>query len=165
MTIIWYVVPEIWSATEKILVILDHFFPFTPLATQKIKILKKWKKLRDRQNFCCFGPSFALSHPNLHMCTMCTMFLGYTVQQTELFVILGHFLPFNSMKPWKIKISKKWKKMPGGIIILNKCTKNHDHMPYCSWDMARDGCNIYFHFQLLFALLTPNNSKSQIFKK
>ena len=24
-------------------VILDHFFPFTPLMTQKIKILKKWK--------------------------------------------------------------------------------------------------------------------------
>ena len=22
-----------------------------------------------------------------------------------------------------------------------KCTKNHYHMLYCSWDMARDGCN------------------------
>ena len=35
----------------------------------------------------------------------------------------------------KIKILKKMKKAPGDIIILHKCTKNHDLMLYCSWDM------------------------------
>ena len=37
MTIIWCMVPEIWSVTYKIFY-LRIFFPFTPLATQKIKI-------------------------------------------------------------------------------------------------------------------------------
>ena len=69
-------------------VIMDHFFPFTPQWTQKIKILKKWKKTLgdiiilqmftitdnhmiygfsdmecNKQNFCHFGPFFALLPP------------------------------------------------------------------------------------------------------
>ena len=36
----------------------------------------------------------------------------------------------------RIKILKIWKKTPGSIIILHNCTKNHDHMLYCSWDTA-----------------------------
>ena len=50
------------------------------------------------------------------------------------------------------KISfKKTIETPEDIIILHKCTKNHDHMLYCFWDMARDGCNCYFSvFQFQF---------------
>ena len=33
--------------------------------------------------------------------------------------------------------------MPGDVIILQKCTKNHDML--CYWDMVHDGCN-YFSF-------------------
>ena len=43
MTVIWSMVPEIWSATDKI-VILDKFLAIYCLNTWKIKILKKWKK-------------------------------------------------------------------------------------------------------------------------
>ena len=49
--------------------------------------------------------------------------------------------------------------------ILHKCTKNHDHRLYCSWDMAHDGCNCYFHFGLFFAILPPNSPKNENFKK
>ena len=42
------------------------------------------------------------------------------------------------------------KKIPGHFIILHKCTKDHDHMLYCSWDMTRDGCNCYFSFWPIF---------------
>ena len=36
-------------------------------------------------------------------------------------------------------------KTPGEIIILHKCTKNHDYIPYCSWDMACNRwCNCFF---------------------
>ena len=49
------------------------------------------------------------------------------------------------------------KKTPGDIIILHKCTKNHDHMLYCSWDMACDRCNCYFSF---WAISCPKKSKS-----
>ena len=36
--------------------------------------------------------------------------------------------------------------MPGDIIILQKCTKNHDHMLHCTY---------IFHFGLFFAILHP----------
>ena len=45
--------------------------------------------------------------------------------------------------------------MSGDIIILHKCTKNHDHVLYFSWDMARDTCNCYFSFWVIFCLFTP----------
>ena len=79
------------------------------------------------------------------------------------FVILGNFLPFYPLTPWKMKISKM-KKNPGHIIILHKCTKNYDHLLYCSRDMAHDGCNWYFHFGLYFSLLHPNSPKNENFK-
>ena len=69
---------------------------------------------------------------------------------------LGQFWPFYLTDKLKNQNFKKMKKMPGDIIILNKCTKNHDHMSYCPWDIASDGCNFYFHFGLFFVLL-PNN--------
>ena len=45
--------------------------------------------------------------------------------------------------------------MPGDIIILQKCTKNHDHMLYCSCDMAHDRCNCYFSFWAIFCSFNP----------
>ena len=50
-------------------------------------------------------------------------------------IVIFHFgiffalLPPNSQKNQKLK---KMKKRPGEIIILHECTKNHDHMLYCS---------------------------------
>ena len=41
------------------------------------------------------------------------------------------FCPFTVLTAQKIKIKKKMKETPGDIIILHKCTKNHDHVPYC----------------------------------
>ena len=89
MKIIWCMVPEIWSATDRIFIHFGTFFALLPLTTQKIKILKKWKKV--------------------HV----------------------------------------------DIIILQKCTKNHDHMLYCSWDTACDTCNCYFSFWAIFCTFTP----------
>ena len=66
------------------------------------------------------------------------------------FVILDNFLPFYLPNTLKNKNMKN-KKNPGNIIILHKCTKNHDHMLYRSWDMAHDRCN-YFSF---WAILCP----------
>ena len=87
--------------------------------------------------------------------------------QTNIFVILSHFLPFYPTNNPKNKILKKMKKkkMPGDIIILHKCTKNHDHMLYCSWDiMVHDRCNFYFSFGAIFCFLTPTPWKSKFLK-
>ena len=81
-------------------------------------------------------------------------FLKYWVRWTGFFVILEHFLPICPLKPWKIKILEKWKKTTGDVIILHNFTKNQDHMLYCSWDMASDGCNCYFSFWTIFCPFT-----------
>ena len=49
----------------------------------------------------------------------------------------------------------KMKKTPSDIIILNNCTKNHDHMLYYFWEKARDTCNFYFSFWAIFYPFIP----------
>ena len=45
MTIIWHMVPEIWSVTNRTFCHIGPFFcPFTPLTAEKTKISKKWRK-------------------------------------------------------------------------------------------------------------------------
>ena len=48
--------------------------------------------------------------------------------------------------------------------MLHKCNKSHDHMLFCSWDMARKRV-VTFHFGLFFALLIPNSLKNENSKK
>ena len=67
------------------------------------------------------------------------------------------FCTFTPLTAWKKKLSKTCKKTPGDIIILHKCTKNHDHRLYCSWDMARDRCNCYFFILGYFLPFYPSN--------
>ena len=64
------------------------------------------------------------------------------------------FCLFTSLMIKKIKIWKM-KKPPGDVTILHKCTQNHDHMLYFSWDMARNRYNFYFSLLAFFALLHP----------
>ena len=80
------------------------------------------------------------------------------------FSFWAFFCPFNTLTAWKIK-TKKNEKMPRDIMILHKCTKNYDHMLYCSWDMAHDRCNCYFSFWAVFCPFTPNSPKNQNFKE
>ena len=136
-----------WVWRTKFFVILDHFLPFyPPLTTQKIKILKKMKKTPEdiiilhkctiNDNHMMYG-SWDIKHDGQNFLSFWTI-----------------FCPFTPLITWKIKILKKLKKMPWDIIIFQKCTKNHDHILHCSWDMARDDV-IIFHFGSFFALLTP----------
>ena len=48
------------------------------------------------------------------------------------FVILDCFLPFYPHNNPKNQDFEKMKKIPGDIIILYMCTKNYNHMVYCS---------------------------------
>ena len=78
------------------------------------------------------------------------------MQLTECFCHLGSFfvlLPPYQPDKWKYK--KKKEKMHWDIIVLHKCTKNHDHTLYCSWDMACDGCNCCFSFWAILFPFTP----------
>ena len=67
--------------------------------------------------------------------------------------IFCHFGTFFALFPPnnpKNKTFQKMKKIPGGIITLHKCAKNHDHMLYGSWDMVHNGCKCYFSFWAIF---------------
>ena len=80
-------------------------------------------------------------------------------------IVIFHFrLFFTLLPPQQPKKSKFWKseKTPGGFIILQKCTKNHDHMLHHSWDMVCDRCN-YFSFCAIFCPFTAQ--KNQNFTK
>ena len=70
--------------------------------------------------------------------------------------------PFTPLATSKIKILKM--KKTGDIIILHKCTKNHDHILHCSWGMACDRCNFYFSFWAIFSFYRPNGLKNQNYK-
>ena len=131
-------------------------YPFTPITTQKIKILKNWKKSWRYHHF---------THMYHKLQSYDIWFLRYWAQQT-VFCHFGQFFVNLSPKSLKNQNFKKMKKTSSDIIILHKCTKNHDHMQYCSWDMACDACNCYFSFWAIFCPFTPLTAqKIKISKK
>ena len=69
------------------------------------------------------------------------------------------FLPFYPHNNPKNQNVEKLKKTPGDIIILHNCTKNHDHILYCSWDMARKVLFFILDYFLHFYL--PNSPKNE----
>ena len=152
-------VPEIWSATDIIFLSSWAIFcPFTPLKAQKMKTNKKWKIHLEISSFYTSARK--------------TMVIGYTVPEIwhvtdviVIFILDYNFLFYPPNSP-KNENFKKMKKTPGDIIILYKCTKNHDHMLYCSWDKMCDRCNCYFSFWAIFCPSTPLTSpKNQNFTK
>ena len=130
------------------------------------------------ERFLTFYPANNLKNPNFekltkntwiyyHFTRVChkwqsndVWFLRYWARKTDFFVILDHFLLFYPLNNPKYQNFEKVKKVPGDI--SQKCTKNQNHMLYCSWDMVRDGCNCYFSFWTIFysfTLLTARKMK------
>ena len=86
----------------------------------------------------------------LHMCTKNynhndVWFLWYGVRQTEFFVIMDRFLHFYLPMDTKNQNYEKLKKALADVILLHMCPKDHDHMLYCSLDMA---CKRFNYFLL-----------------
>ena len=107
------------------------FYPFSPLTTQKIKILKMKKITTDII---------------LHVCTINGNHMMYKswdigCDGQNCLSFSTFFWPFTPLRIQKIKILKKMKKTSADIIILHKCTKNHNHVLYCSWVKVCDRCN------------------------
>ena len=127
------------------------FWPFISLITGKIKILN-----------IIILPKSTKNHDHMLCCSWDTTHDGCNCY----FSFWAIFCPFTPITAWKMKISKKWKKMPGDIIILHKCTKNHNHMIYCSWDMERDRIFYFLLFRTIFWLFIPlKTQKIKILKK
>ena len=147
------------------LVILGYFLPFDPPNNLKIKVFKKWKKSRRYYHFTLVYHKWQ---------SYDVWFLRYGAWQTEFFVSLDHYFLYPTVNPKnqnfkkmkKKKQNKTITKTPGDIIILHKCTRNHDHLLYCSWEKASDGCNCYFSVWAIFCNFTPPPAqKVKILKK
>ena len=79
---------------------------------------------------------------------------------------MGYFFPFTPLTTPENQNPNKMKKSPRDIIILHRCTKNHCHMLYRSWDIVCDGCNCYFSFWAIFCPFTSLTAwKRKISKK
>ena len=81
------------------------------------------------------------------------------------FSFLSIFCPFTPLQPKNWKFQKN-ENTPGDNIVLHKCTKNHDQMLYCSWDMVHDWYNCYFSFRVIPPLThTHTHTHTHNFKK
>ena len=97
----------------------------------------------------------------LHMCTINNnhMIYGSWAMEHDRQIFLSFWitfcpftpLPSPSPKNPKNQHFEEMKKTPAEIMILHKCTKNHDHMLHCPWDTMHDGCNSYFLFWAIFS--------------
>ena len=92
-------------------------------------------------------------------------FLWYQAWQTEFFVILGRFLPFYPLTIQKIKILKKWKKMPEDIILLHMCSINDNHMMYGSWVIDHNQHNFLSFWTIFCAFIPLTTKKIKTLKK
>ena len=100
---VWFL--RYWMWRTEFFVILDHFLPFYPLTTWKIKynftnVYHKWQ-------------SYDVS------------FLRYEAWWIEFFCYFG---PVFALLPLKNQNFEKLKNTPEDITILYKCTKNYDHI-------------------------------------
>ena len=123
-----------------------NFCPFTPLATQKIKILKKKQHLKI--------PSFYTSETKNHDYMLyCSWDMAHD-RSIFLFSFSAIFCPSTPLTPQTMKISKKKKKK--GLEITSFYTRVPKIMIICYtvpkiWH--KTNVIVVFHFGLFFALL------------
>ena len=132
---------DISNNRQSFFVILDHFLPFGPPNNPKNQNFEKMKTVPE--------------DIVLNLCTINENQDVWLLLQQNYFSFWTFFCPFSPLTTQKIKMFKKFKKTPGDIIILHKCTKNHGKMLYCSWDMSCDRCNCHFSFWAIFCHFTP----------
>ena len=92
-------------------------------------------------------------------------FLRYKAQQTEFFVILGHYLPFDPPNNLKKQSFEKMKKTPEDNIILHLHTTNDDYTMYSSWDMEGNRQNFFVILDYFLPFYPSNNRENQNFEK
>ena len=139
---------EIWSATD---MIFSHFGPTSPpLSTNKTQNFEKMKKMPEN---IIISHKCSINDNHMHD------FWDMKHNKQNFLSFWAIFCPFTSLTDQNTKMKKKKKKKaPRDIIILHKCSKNHNHMLYCSWDMPLDESN-YFPFWAIFCPFTLLTAK------
>ena len=95
--------PEMWSATDKIFCLFEQFFALFPPSNNPEN-----QNFERMKNKTCRYYHFTLVYHKYRSYDL--WFLRYGAWQTEFFVILGYFCPLTSLTTQKIKILIKFKK-------------------------------------------------------
>ena len=171
---VWFLRYGAWRTN--FFIILNLFLPFYPTnnnpENQNFKKIKKysWRyyhftnvppKNPKKLNFEKKSTSryYQFTHVYHKWQSHDVWFLRYGARQTEFFVILDRFLPYCPPNNPKNQNFEKMKKRPADTIILHMCTKNHDHMPHCSWDTTCAICNFFFFS--FWAIFCPSSNPKQ----
>ena len=148
-------VPQIWSATDRI---FCHFGPFfallPPYGPRKSKF---WKNEKNTWRYYHF------THVYHKWQSYDVWFLRYGVWQTEFFCHYGPF--FVLLPPYGPKKSKFWKNEKNTWRYYHFTNINDSHMMYGSSDMECNGQN-FLSFWIIFCPLNPlTTQKIKILKK
>ena len=148
--------------TDRIFYHIGPLFTLSP--TWQPRKSKFWNNLKTP------GDIIILTHKH-HIWKSYVWSLRYGARWTKYFVIWDCFFPFTPLMTQKFKILKNWKnekqkqkQTPGGIIILQMCTINDNHMINGSWDMECDS-QIFCHFGPFVCPFTHLTQKIKILKK
>ena len=148
---IWSTVLRDTGCDRLKLIVMGHFLtrppPYPPALPKNTKNLN-FEKMKKRAEDIII----------LLMCTKNHNHMRYGSWDTEwdrqnFFFFWAIFFPFNPPQTFE-----KMKKASGDAIILNVCTKNHDHMMYISWVMEWDRHFVIFdHFLPFYPTIDPAN--------
>ena len=127
-------------------------FHFYPPNNPKMKISEEWKKHLEVSSFNTSVPK--------------TMIICFTVLEIWLlfwfWAICFALLHPNSSKNQNFS---KMKKNAGRYHHLHKCTKIHDQMLHCSWDMVlEDTWNYFSHWAIFSPFIPLTAQKMKILK-
>ena len=104
MTIIWCMVPEIWSAKDRIFCHSGPFFTLLPPSPFRPRKSKFWKNEKSTWRYYCFTQVYYKWQ------SYDVWFLRYQAQQTQFFVNLEHFLSLYTLNNLKNQNFEKLKK-------------------------------------------------------
>ena len=158
MTVIWCMVPEIWSVADRI---FCHFGPFLPFYLSNNPKNQNFEKMKKTPGYITI----------LHICTINDNHMMYSSWDVEcdrhnflsFWTIYLHFYPSKNQKNQNFEKMKK-KQKPGDI-FLHRCTINDNHLMYGSWDIECDGQNFFVILDHLLPFYTSDNPKNQKFWK
>ena len=153
-------VPEIWSVTNKIFCHSGLLFVLLPPMDPENQNFEKINKTLEDiiiLQMCTINQSYDL------------WFLSYGVQQTNIFVILDHFLPFYPPPPspttQKIKILKKWKKKTNNWRYYHFTQMYHKWQSCHVWFLRYQAWQTGSFWTILCPLSTLTAQKIKILKK
>ena len=151
--IIWCMVPEISSMTDKIFCHFGQYFAYLPpLKPEKSKI---WRNEKNAWRYYHVIQEYQKSDNMLY----CSWDMARD-RCNSYFSFWTIFCSFTPLTPWKIKISKKWKKQ---LEMLSSYTSLPKIMIIC-YAVPEIWCMkdvIIFHFGPFFVLLPPNSPKNK----